>query len=342
MTHLVTGGSGFLGNLLARRLAARGEKVRVLDVWEDPSRPEGIEFVKGDIRDRKGVEAAMKGVEVVYHNAALVPLAKAGKAFRDVNVEGSRLVAEAAARAGVRTFVYMSSSAIFGVPTECPLRQNSEAMPGEAYGRSKLEGENAAREACASRKICFFAVRPRTVLGPGRLGIFQILFSWIRESRSVYVLGSGNNVFQFVHALDLVEAVLLMVERGKPGNYNVGTDRYGTLREALERLILRAGSRSRVRSLPERPAVVLLAALNALRLCPLGPYHLLAYSKSIAFDLAPLHALGWKPRYGNDEMLWESYESFLLGNHRPGGTSASSPHRSPVKQGILKLLKRLS
>src|ERR1041385_2828796 len=140
MKHLITGGSGFLGNLIARRLHARGEQVRILDVWEDVSRPKEIEFVNCDIRDTEGVAGAMRGVDVVHHNVALVPLTKAGPEFWSVNVEGSRIAAQQAARAGVKTFIHMSSSAIFGVPEQCPVTNNTLMEPVEIYGRAKLAG----------------------------------------------------------------------------------------------------------------------------------------------------------------------------------------------------------
>ncbi|RAQ39283.1 epimerase, partial [Arthrospira sp. O9.13F] len=108
MKHLVTGGSGFLGNLIARRLSQRGEEVKILDIWEDPTRPQDIEYINCDIRDRQGVAAAMKGVDIVHHNVALVPLTKSGNKFWEVNVEGSRIAAEEAAKAGVSSFIHMS------------------------------------------------------------------------------------------------------------------------------------------------------------------------------------------------------------------------------------------
>src|SRR6187402_2356547 len=164
MTHLITGGSGFLGNLIARRLHARGERVRVLDIWEDASRPREIEFVKCDIRDSAGVTSAMRGVDVVHHNVALVPLTKAGGDFRAVNVDGSRIAAEEAVKAGVKTFIHMSSSAIFGSP-ECPVTNESPFRPVEIYGRAKLDGELAVRNICERGKLPLIVIRPRTILG---------------------------------------------------------------------------------------------------------------------------------------------------------------------------------
>src|SRR2546421_7770174 len=178
MTHLITGGSGFLGNLIARRLVARGQRVKVLDVWEDPTRPTEIDFIQCDVRDREGLRKAMRGINMVHHNAALVPLTKSGPQFWQVNVEGSRIAAEEAVRAGVEAFIHMSSSAIFGVPVECPIIEATPLRPAEIYGRAKLAGEQAVTEACAKGGPRLIVIRPRTILGEGRLGIFQILFEW--------------------------------------------------------------------------------------------------------------------------------------------------------------------
>ncbi len=342
MTHLVTGGSGFLGNLIARRLHARGEEVRVLDVWEDPSRPKQIEFVHCDIRDAAGVAQALRGVDVVHHNVALVPLTKAGKEYWSVNVDGSRIAAEQAIKAGVKTFIQMSSSAIFGAPKQCPVTNESPMRPVEIYGRAKLAGELAVRELCGRSQTRLIVIRPRTILGEGRLGIFQILFQWIRENRKIYVIGDGNQGYQFVHAHDLMDAYLLAMDAGKPGVYNVGTDRFGTLREALEKLITYAGSSSRVVGLPPGRTINTLRVLDWVRLSPLAPWHYLTYHKAFFFDVKPLLELGWKPRYSNDEMFRESYDWFIQHPERLGAEASGSPHRSVVKQRLLGLLKRFS
>src|SRR4051794_39889519 len=142
-THLITGGSGFFGNLIARRLVARGDKVNVLDIWEDPTRPKEIDYFQCDILDPNGLREAMRGISVVHHNAALVPLTKAGEQFWTVNVEGSRNTAQAAVEAGVQAFVYMSSSTVFGVPHQFPITDATPLRPVEIYGRTKLAGEEA-------------------------------------------------------------------------------------------------------------------------------------------------------------------------------------------------------
>ena len=342
MTHLVTGGSGFLGNQIARRLFERGERVRVLDLWEDPSRPRGIEFVQCDIRDAQAVGNAMQAVDIVHHNAALVPLTKSGKKFWEVNVEGSRIAADQAVRARVKAFIHMSSSAIYGIPDECPITEGTPLRPVEIYGRAKLAGEQAVHEVCDRAALPLIVIRPKTILGEGRLGIFQILFEWIREGRNVYVIGKGDGLFQFVHAHDLMDAYLLALDHGKPGVYNVGAERFGSVRQALENLIRYAESPSKVKSLPANLTIRVLRVLDAFGMSPLAPWHYLTYSKPFFCDISKLLALGWKPRYSNDEMFRESYDWFKMNYDRIVAARAGSAHRRPVKEGLLWLLKKLS
>ena len=341
MRHLITGGSGFIGNLVARRLHERGEQVRVLDVWADPLRPPDIEYVECSVTDRDGVARAMQGIDLVHHNAALVAQTDAGRQYWQVNVEGSRIVAEAAARAGVQAIIHTSSTSVYGIPEDQPITSATPTRPVEPYGRSKLAGERAVEEVCQRHGIPLLTLRPRATLGAGRLGIFQILFQWIKENRSVYVIGSGDIRFQFIHARDLMDFYMLALDAGRSGTYNVGTDRFGTLRGDLERLIRYAGSTSEVRSLPEGLTINTLRLLYWLRVSPLVPWHYLTYHKACYFDIEPLLAMGWQPRYGNLDMLQESYDWFLANAEQWDG-GQRSPHRSPIRQGVLWLVKQFS
>ena len=339
-TALVTGGSGYFGSLLVASLREQGRPVRVLDVHDADDRPADVEFVRGDIRDAAAVRQACEGVDAVFHNVAQVPLARDKELFESVNVHGTNTLLTACEDAGVRKVVYTSSSAVFGVPASNPVRVDTPPTPVEAYGRAKYEGELLCR-AAVSRGLDVTIVRPRTILGHGRLGIFGILFDWIADGAAVPVLGSGDNRYQFVHAEDLASACILAGDREGPATYNIGAEEFGTMREAVEHLCEYAGTGAHVRSLPIGATSAAMALTAKARLTPFGPYHWIMYSKSLWFDLTEAkEQLGWSAKYSTDEMFRDSYDWFL--RHRDDPESAeASHHRSAAKQGVLKVAKKV-
>lgn len=336
---LVTGGSGYFGSLLVQELHKRGTPVRVLDLNDAKDRPTNVEFVRGDIRDAKTVCEACDGVSVVYHNVAQVPLARDKELFESVNVGGTNTLLTSSQDAGVRKVVYTSSSAVFGVPASNPVYPDTAPAPVEAYGRAKYDGELLCH-AAVSRGLDVSIVRPRTILGHGRLGIFGILFDWIADGAAVPVLGTGDNIYQFVHAEDLADACILAGAHDGPGVYNIGAEEFGTMREAVQHLCDYAGTGARVRPLPIGLTSKLMEATGRLRLTPFGPYHWIMYSKSLWFDLtAAKDQLGWSAKFSTDEMFRDSYDWFLA-NRAATGSETASQHRTTAKQGVLRLAKR--
>ncbi len=337
-TSLVTGGSGYFGALLVRHLVAAGHVVRVLDLDDADDRPTGVAFVRADIRDPPAVAEAVRGVDVVFHNVAQVPLARDARLFRSVNVDGTEVLLRACAGEGVGKVVHTSSSAVFGVPEHNPVLPSTVPSPVEAYGHAKLAAEWACL-AAVGRGLDVTIVRPRTILGHGRLGIFGILFDWVADGADVFVLGDGSNRYQFVHADDLAQLCLLAGASAGPAVLNAGTDRFGTMRESLEALCAHAGTGARVRSLPARPAALAMRVGAAAHLAPFAPYHWLMYAESLWFDIDHARdALGWRPRLSNAEMLADSYDWFVA--NRAATTAAGrSQHRTTAEQGVLKLLK---
>jgi nucleoside-diphosphate-sugar epimerase len=280
-------------------------------------------------------------VDVVHHNVAQVPLAKDRGLFHTVNVDGTRNLLEAALAEGVGKVIYVSSSAVYGVPRRNPVTERTPPRPAEPYGRAKWEGELLCAE-YAARGVDVSIVRPRTIMGHGRLGIFQILFEWIREGYDVPVLGRGDNVYQFVHADDLADACLAAAERPGSRDFNIGTDRFGTMRQVLEALCAHARTGSRVRPVPRFPAESGMRLTGWLRLSPLGPYHWMMYGRSMWFDTTRAHVeLGWRPRWSNDEMFIQSYDWYLRNREGVLAAHGASHHRSAVREQALWIVKRL-
>ncbi len=338
---LVTGGSGYFGSLLVQSLVDRGDDVRILDLDDADDRPESVEFVRGDIRDARVTREAVDGVDVVYHNVAQVPLAKDEHLLRTVNVDGTRLLLDAAADAGVQKVVHTSSSAVFGVPERNPVLPSDVPQPGEAYGHAKLAAEWACLDA-ATRGQAVSIVRPRTILGHGRLGIFGILFDWIADGADPVVLGRGDNRYQFVHADDLAQACLREGALDGSMILNVGAGDVQTMAGTLRTLCAHAGTGASVRALPATATAGAMRAGSRLGVLPFAPYHWLMYARSMWFDTEHVEErLGWLPERSTPEMFAESYDWFLENRSRAASANASH-HRRSTRQGGLALAKRLT
>ena len=335
---LVTGGAGYFGELLTRRLIERGDAVRIFDLNAPTDSASGVEFMQGDIRDFDALLATCQGVDVVFHNAAQVAMAKNKDLFWSVNRDGTKNVLEAAARQAVRKIIYTSSSAVYGVPQSNPVTEEMPPIPVEEYGRAKLSGEALCRE--YSRKALDVSiVRPCTIMGPGRLGIFQILFEWIFQGKNIPVFDGGKNIYQFVHGDDFAQLCIRASAAPGADVFNCGTDRFETMRELLEYLCRHAGTGSKVKSLPMRPIMAAMKVASALSISPLVDYHASMYGRSIYFDITKARErLGFAPRYSNKEMFIESYDWYVANRRQVLAERNASHHRSAVELGALRLL----
>lgn len=332
---LITGGSGYFGSTLVRHLAAKDRKVRVLDLNDSPDRPDHVEFVRADIRQAKEVEKALEGVSRVFHNTAQVPLAKRKDLFWSVNYGGTQILLEACHKAGTEKIIYTSSSAIYGIPESNPVDEATPESPMESYGESKVAAEKLCRDFIA-KGLDISIIRPRTIMGEGRLGIMQILFEWIKKGQNVPVLGKGENIYQFVHQDDLADACLKAAGLAGADVFNIGGADFCTMRETIQGLIDHAGTGSRIVSLPLEVTELLLNATINAGMSPFAAYHALMYGRSLYFDITKsTEILNWTPRYGNIEMFCQSYDWYVKHRNEILAGRGSSPHRSSVKQGIL-------
>jgi nucleoside-diphosphate-sugar epimerase len=341
MRWAISGGAGFLGFHLARRLLADGHDVRTLDVvpLDDAELERSVEELRGDVRDLERVRKLCAGADVVVHAAAALPIQASRAAIRSVNVGGTENVLRAARDAGVSRVIFMSSTAVYGVPEKHPIEEDDPLVGVGWYGESKIDAEALCRVAAVETTI----VRPKTFIGPERLGVFEILFDWIREGRRIYILGNGHNHYQLLAVEDLVEALVrvAMVEAAAGETFNVGATEFGTVRSDLQALIDHAGSPSRLQPLPVKPAELTLRALELLRLSPLAEWHYKTAHRDSFVDVSRAQrVLGWRPRLSNARALIETYDWYLANHERVG--SAGVTHRAPWNQQALGLLKKLS
>jgi nucleoside-diphosphate-sugar epimerase len=343
MQWAISGGAGFLGLHLARRLLADGHGVRTLDLapLDDAELERDVDEHRGDVRDPAAAGRVVAGADVVVHAAAALPIRGSRAEIRSVNVDGTATLLAAALDAGIGRVVHISTTAVYGIPETHPIGEDAPLHGVGHYGRSKIEAEELC-SAFGRRGLDVVVLRPKTFIGPERLGVFEILFDWVREGRRIYVLGSGRNRYQLLAVEDLLEAIVLAGTAAVAGEtLNVGAEEFGTVRSDLEQLIAHAGSGSRVTPVPARPAELALRALELARLSPLAEWHYKTAHRDsyVAVDKAK-RVLGWQPRFSNADALIETYDWYLANRGRLA--EAGTTHRVPWNQRALAVLKRIS
>ncbi len=344
MRWAISGGAGFLGLHLARRLLAGGHDVRTLDLapLDEPELERTVEELRGDVRSAADCRRLVDGADVLVHAAAALPIQASRDSIRSVNVGGTATLLAAAAEAGVRRHVLVSSTAVYGVPKVHPIYEDSPLVGVGWYGESKIEAEEVTRD-FGRRGLEFTIVRPKTFIGPERLGVFEILFDWVRDNRRIYMLGTGENRYQLLAVEDLVDAIVLAAERPEAAGetLNVGAGEFGTVRSDLQALIDHAGSRSRLTPVPAKPAEIALRALELLHVSPLAEWHYKTAHRDSFVDVVKAERLlGWAPRFSNAEALCRTYDWYLA--HLESMRGAGVTHRVPWNQQALALLKKIS
>ena len=334
MVWAISGGAGFLGLHLARRLLADGHEVRSLDLvgLDDPQLEGQVRELRGDIRDERAARELVHGARILVHAAAALPIRGSRAEIESVNVDGTLTLLSAAAEAGVRRVVFVSSTAVYGVPDKHPIEEDDPLHGVGHYGESKIEAEDAVR-AFMRRGLECVILRPKTFIGPERLGVFEILFDWIRDGRRIYTLGDGSNRYQLLAVEDLVEAIMLSASKRTAAwqTLNVGAKEFGTVREDLQALIDHAGSKSRLTPIPVRAAEVVLRALELARVSPLVEWHYKTAHRDSFVDISRAEkVLGWKPKLSNAEALIRTYDWYLAHRDEVSRRGRSHPPR-PVE-----------
>ena len=253
MRYLVTGGCGFIGSCIVKRLCADSRaQVTVLDNLSTGSRenlPGSCRFVEGDVNDRVVLERALEGVDVVLHEAAFVSIrgsfSRLEQDLRD-NCWGALAVFDAAGQCGVRRVVFASSMAVYGEPVRFPVAEGDTTMPVSPYGLSKLRGEMYGRILSGKYGYSFVALRYFNTYGVGQapsdyVGVMTSFINMVLDGRPMTIHGDGEQTRDFVWVEDVAEATILAAQSGVEGVYNVGSGSEVTINEVARMIQKCAG-----------------------------------------------------------------------------------------------------
>lgn len=342
--YLVTGGAGFFGTILKKALLDRGHAVVSVDLCGDPYEREGFTSWRGDINDDRLMDRVFSGgdgFDGIFHMAALLAHVKKDlPALWKANVDGTANVLKYAERFGVKNLVLASSNCLWARNFDDPVSEEEVPDPVEIYGKSKLEGE---RILLGSDKVACSVIRCPTIMDEGRLGLLGILFAFIDEDRKLWVVGDGENRYQFIYAKDLVEACTAAIAYPKSTVFNIGSDDVRTFNEVYRYVIDAGKSKSRIVHLPKTPLVWAMKVCFALGISPLGPYQYRMITSNFVFDTSKIkRELGWRPTKTNGEMLLAAYEYYHRNRSEILSRTGVSAHSSVADMGVIRLLKWLS
>ncbi len=342
MKYLITGGSGFLGINLTRYLLNKGHEVICYDIadFDYPER-DRITFIKADIRDRAALDRAMPGVHIVVHAAAALPLYSKEDIYT-TDVIGTRNVVEAAYQAGVERLIHISSTAVYGIPDHHPIYEDDPLRGVGPYGEAKIEAERICLE-YRQKGMCIPIIRPKSFIGPERLGVFALLYDWARDGRGFPVLGNGKNRYQYLDVEDLCDAIYLCATLPRErvnDTFNIGAKEFGTVAEDFQAVLDYAGHGKKVKPFPAGPVILGLRILEALGLSPLYKwvYETIAKDSFVSIEKAE-RVLGFRPKYSNKDALLRNFQ-WYLDNYEKFAHQSGVSHRVPWKQGALAIIKR--
>lgn len=339
--YLITGGAGFLGINLVRYLLDHDHEVLTLDI-EDFDYPERdkITEITGDIRDRAIVDKSMDGVDIVVHTAAALPLYPPEEIY-STDVEGTRNVLDSALQHKVKRFIHISSTAVYGIPDHHPLVEDDQRVGVGPYGEAKVEAEDICFE-YRDKGMVVPVIRPKSFIGPERLGVFALFYDWAKDGRGFPMLGNGSNRYQLLDVEDLCDAIYLcatLEDEVVNDTFNIGARDFTTMAEDYQAVLDYAGFGKTITGLPAEPAIWLLRILETLNLSPLYKWVYETASKDSFVSIEKAEEkLGYDPKFSNKDALLRNYQ-WYLDNLAKFEQQSGVSHRVPWSQGVLKLAK---
>ena len=312
----ITGGCGYLGTRLASRYLEMGHDVVAFDLAKSPYLPQKAVFVKGDVRDLPGMTAASKGAGIFHHLVGIMPQARAGRdLMRAINVEGTENALKAASANGIKRFVYLSSSEVYGAPETMPMKEEHPKNPIGEYGRNKVETEALCIKYMKEKGLETVMIRPSTLVGAEITErMFLRLMGMLAKNAPLTYPGKGNTRFQMTAVSDCVEACILAGE--KPGvageAFNIAAENTPTWLDLAKEIKRRTGNESRLISIPVWLVKGILSFLDLFGASPLEKDHFMLMDRDIVMDCSKAKKLlGWTPKKSDIDMVIETYEWFV-------------------------------
>lgn len=341
MKYFITGGSGFLGINLVRHLLSRGHEVVTYDLLPfDYPEKDRITSIVGDIRNFDFLKESMKGADIVVHTAAALPLYST-EDIRTTDIDGTRNVCQSAVDTGVSRMIHISSTAVYGIPNHHPLSETDKLDGVGEYGKAKI----AAEEICVDfRKngLVVPILRPKSFIGPERLGVFALFYDWASTGHGFPMIGSGENRYQLMDVEDFCDGIYLCAteDASKVNDvFNFGAKEFTTMKEDYQAVLDVAGFGKKISGFPASPMIWTLRLLEFLHISPLYKWVYETASKDSFVSIEKAErVLGWKPQYSNKDALIRNYNWYLEHREDFKGQSGVS-HRVPWKQGILGFAK---
>ncbi|RLE48627.1 MAG: hypothetical protein DRJ31_06840 [Candidatus Methanomethylicota archaeon] len=263
---LVTGGAGFIGSHLVKRLVKSGFDVRVLDNFHSGRKEnlteviDRIELIKGDIRNYKTVEKSVKGVDAIFHLAALIDVQESlrkPKTYHEVNSTGTLNLLKAATKQKITKFIYTSTCAVYGNPIRLPIDENHPLNPLSPYAASKLSAENYCKAFSKSYGLKTTILRLFNVYGPNQntskySGVILEFIKRIRRDKPPIIFGDGNQTRDFIYVEDVADFLIKALEIDANGVFNIGTGKQTSINQ-LASTLLKITGKSHLKPIYEKP-----------------------------------------------------------------------------------------
>lgn len=339
MNILITGGSGFLGQILTKTLLAEGFECTNADLrkWEIES-PK-YKYVFADVRDMEKMDEIFSNdkFDAVFHLAAILSHDRAHKKdLWSTNVDGTSNITSLCEKYDVKKLTFVSTNCLWGKSQDEAVFETTIPQPVEPYGFSKLEAEKHVQK--FSRHIIF---RCPPIMDEGRVGLLSCLFEFIDADKRIPIVGDGTNRYSFVYAKDVCASCVKAISTDVTGIFNLACKNPKTFNEIYEYVISKSGSKSTLIHISKKLLLPFMQTASFLGISPVGKYQYSMIDGNCVFDISKAtEVLGFCPTLSNEEILLKTYLFYKENKAKICCDTSLSPQQGVVNAGVIRLLRR--